>query len=264
LNQQTISRPVSFSGFGLWSGNRSSLRLRPAPAESGVVFKKNGATIPVNADNCFLFERGLGMRNGTTAVLSVEHLLAAIYGLGVDNIEIEVDGDEVPLADGSALPFASLLAEAGIVSQPKPKQYYYLKKPLLLASDTFFLTAVPCPALRIGFFYSAAIPKTLKRWISLTIEQESFLHRIAPARTFGHFPDRTRLEKILSFGIHSDSGFLYPEEFRLPDEMVAHKVLDLLGGLAVLGRPFRAQIFALGSGHGEHLRLVKLLSRMHR
>ncbi len=202
------------------------------------------------------------MRTGSTTVASVEHLLAALYGLAIDNIRIEVEGGEIPFGDGSALPFVRLVQEAGITTQGRARDYYYLKKPLLCVHGPTAIAAFPASSLQIGFFFSSDrrnSRKGQKRWMNLTIDMASFLERIALARTFGQFHDVERLKKILPFKVVSESGFLYPEEFRSQDELVGHKVVDFLGALALLGRRLKARIVAWGSGHTEHLRLVKLL-----
>jgi len=263
LNQQTISRTVSFSGVGLWTGQPTAIRLVPAPADSGIRVVKDGTVIRVLPENCFFFVRGLGVKTGTTTVLSVEHLLAALYGLAIDNIGIEVEGSEIPFADGSAGRFVHLVQEAGITTQDRARDYYCLKKPVLSVHGLTAIAALPAPSLRVGFFFSPVHRndrKGQKRWLNLTIDAPSFVGCVAEARTFGWFHDVERLKKILPFTVVSDRGFFYPQEFRSEHELVGHKIVDLLGALALLGRQLRARIVAWGSGHAEHLRLVKLLS----
>lgn len=266
MNQQTIGRPVSFPGVGLWTGQPTTLRLVPAPVDSGIMVIKDGVCIRVSPDNCFFFKRGLGVRTGSATVVSVEHLLAALYGLAVDNIRIEVDGAEIPFTDGSALPFVRLVQEAGITIQNRARNYYYLKKPLISVHGPTVIAAFPASSLQIGFFFSPERRngrKGQKRWMNVTIDTASFVKRIAFARTFGRFHEVERLKKSLPFSIVSESGILYPEKFRSQDELVGHKIVDFLGALALLSRRLQARIVALRSGHAEHLRLVKLLQKQH-
>jgi UDP-3-O-[3-hydroxymyristoyl] N-acetylglucosamine deacetylase/3-hydroxyacyl-[acyl-carrier-protein] dehydratase len=273
--QRTIAKPVSFDGVGLHTGERGCVTFRPAPADTGVRFVradlKGRPEVLVRPENAH-FEPSAGRRTilqqGSVQIHTMEHILAAVAGLGLDNLEIEVTTMETPEpADGSAEPVARLLREAGLVDQEKPKRYIKVTKPVLWAENGIELGAVPYDGLRISFTIDYDHPMVGRQSLSLDIDEGSFMEQIAPARTFVLERDLESLRRagwikggrLESAVVVGERGLLNPEPLRFPDEFVRHKVLDLLGDLFLLGRPLLGHVSALRSGHQSHVAFVKRL-----
>ncbi|MGD8394477.1 MAG: bifunctional UDP-3-O-[3-hydroxymyristoyl] N-acetylglucosamine deacetylase/3-hydroxyacyl-ACP dehydratase [Candidatus Eiseniibacteriota bacterium] len=274
--QRTIERAVSYEGVGIHTGKTARVRLCPGAVNSGIVFVRvdldGRPCIPVTA-NAAHYDPQRGrrtiLRNGNAEVHTVEHLLAAIHGLSIDNLTIELD-DEEPgePRDGSALPIVALLRSAGLVDQPAPRRYFNLAHAVSLDDEGGIqLLAVPDDHLRITF--TIEYPDTLvgTQSITLDIDEETFEREIAPARTFVLERDVAGLRQagMIKGGsldnavVVGEDRVLNDEPLRFPDEFVRHKVLDLLGDLYLLGAPVRAHILAFKSGHRSHVRFVKKL-----
>jgi UDP-3-O-[3-hydroxymyristoyl] N-acetylglucosamine deacetylase/3-hydroxyacyl-[acyl-carrier-protein] dehydratase len=273
--QRTIAQPVSFDGVGLHTGERGHVTFRPASADTGVRFVR--ADLPgrpevlVRPENAH-FEPSAGrrtiLRQGSVQIHTMEHILAAIAGLGIDNLEIEVTSMEAPEpADGSAAPVARLLREAGFVEQDKPKRHIKVTKPVSWAENGIELIALPYDGLRISFTIDYDHPVVGRQTLSLDIDEQSFMEQIAPARTFVLERDIESLRRagwikggrLESAVVVGECGILNQEPLRYPDEFVRHKVLDMLGDLFLLGRPLLGHVIALRSGHQSHVAFVKRL-----
>jgi UDP-3-O-[3-hydroxymyristoyl] N-acetylglucosamine deacetylase/3-hydroxyacyl-[acyl-carrier-protein] dehydratase len=273
--QRTIAQPASFDGVGLHTGERGRVTFRPASADSGVRFVR--ADLPgrpevlVRPENAH-FEPSAGrrtiLREGSVQIHTMEHILAAIAGLGIDNLEIELTSMEAPEpGDGSAAPVARLLREAGIVEQDKPKRYIKVTKPVSWAENGIELIALPYDGLRISFTIDYDHPVVGRQTFSLDIDELSFMEQIAPARTFVLERDIEPLRRagwikggrLESAVVVGEGGILNQEPLRYPDEFVRHKVLDMLGDLFLLGRPLLGHVIALRSGHQSHVAFVKRL-----
>jgi UDP-3-O-[3-hydroxymyristoyl] N-acetylglucosamine deacetylase/3-hydroxyacyl-[acyl-carrier-protein] dehydratase len=218
------------------------------------------------------FEPAAGRRTilqqGSVQIHTMEHILAALAGLGIDNLEIELTTMEAPEpADGSAAPVARLLREAGIVEQEKPKRHIKVTKPVSWAEDGIELIALPYDGLRISFTIDYDHPGVGRQTLSLDIDETNFMEQIAPARTFVLERDIEPLRRagwikggrLESAVVVGDAGILNEEPLRYPDEFVRHKVLDLLGDLFLLGRPLLGHVIASRSGHQSHVSFVKRL-----
>jgi UDP-3-O-[3-hydroxymyristoyl] N-acetylglucosamine deacetylase len=253
MRQKTISRSLQFSGLGLHSGKEVALKLSPAPANTGIYFLKEKSKIPATVDQVKDTKRGTTL--GEIAV--TEHLLAAAYGLGIDNLQIEITGDELPVLDGSALPYVEALEQAGIIEQKEAKNPIILEKPVKLDS----LEALPYNGFKVDFMVDFA--GIGEQRYSLELSPETFKREIAPARTFGYIDEYELLkEQGLARGASLENALVlgkdgYINQPRFPDELVRHKILDLIGDLALLGRPLMAEVKAVKSGHKSNVELVR-------
>ena len=275
MPQRTIAKTVAFEGVGLHTGERGMVTFHPAAPNYGVRFIR--ADLPgrpevrVRPENAH-FDPGAGrrtiLREGDVQVHTMEHILAAVAGLGIDNLVIETTTLETPEpADGSAAPIARLLRDAGIVDQDRPKRHIKVTKPVSWRGDGIELSAAPYNGFRITFTiaYDNAVVGT--QTLSIDITPDSFLHEIAPARTFVLESDIETLRKagwikggsLNSAVVVGEDRVLNPDPLRFPDEFVRHKVLDLLGDLFLLGGPLLGHVTARRSGHESHVAFVKTL-----
>jgi UDP-3-O-[3-hydroxymyristoyl] N-acetylglucosamine deacetylase/3-hydroxyacyl-[acyl-carrier-protein] dehydratase len=272
MMQRTIAQPVSFDGVGLHTGEPGRVTFRPAPVNSGVRFVRidlpGRPEVEVRPENA-LFDPKAGRRtilqqNGVQ-IHTMEHVLAAISGLGIDNLVIETSSMEIPEpADGSAEPLARLLMEAGFEKQDRPRRHIKVTKPVHWQENGVQLSAVPYNGLKISFTIDYDHPLVGRQSLSLDISDQTFMNEIAPARTFVLERDVEslrqagwikggRLENAVVVG---QSGFLNPGPLRFKDEFVRHKILDLLGDLFLLGGPLLGHVSALKSGHQGHVAFV--------
>lgn len=263
------------SGVGLHTGQVTTIRLHPAPEDHGIRFIRTDlarpAVIRAIAEQVVgtTLSTSLGVDGGAggASIHTVEHLLAACAGLRVDNLLIEVEGPEIPILDGSAAPFVALLQRAGIRKQAKLQPYLRLIRPLQIGEPEAGVTLLPAPFPKIDYtinFPDAVIKRQhyLYHWT-----EEEFTQGIAPARTFGFMKDVERMRaKGLIKGasldnavVVGDEGVMNPEGLRFPDEFVRHKVLDMIGDLALLGLPLVAKVEAACAGHAMNFEVVRAL-----
>lgn len=273
--QQTLARSVSLDGVGLHTGEPGRITFRPAPENSGVRFVRTdlpGApAVDVRPENA-TFDPQAGRRTilqqDGVQIHSMEHVLAAVAGLGLDNVVIETDHMEIPEpADGSALPIAQALLSAGFESQTRPKRHIKVTKPVHWKEGDVELTAVPFNGCRLSFtiVYDHALVGSQS--LTLDVDRETFLREIAPARTFVLERDLDSLRRagwikggrLESAVVIGADRILNPGPLRFPDEFVRHKVLDLLGDLFLLGAPVLGHVSAVRSGHEGHVAFVKRL-----
>ena len=263
--QTTLREQVAVSGIGVHSGSRVTLTLNPADDDTGIVFQRvsrDGAVereirAGVRAVTATEFATVLGDAHGPLCS-TAEHLLAALRGLGVDNAVVEIDGPEVPIMDGSAMPFVEAIDQAGLTARALPRRYIEVIKPVRVAKDGAMGELRPYSH---GFRVEAEIefdhPLIGKQTLSLDIEADSFRREIAGARTFGFMKD---VAKLWSSGyalgstfentlVITDDRVLNPEGLRYPDEFVRHKVLDAVGDLALAGQPLLAAYRTVRGGH---------------
>lgn len=279
MKQQTITRTVSFSGTGLHTGAESTVVFRPAQPGEGVVFVRTdlpGAPrLPVRPENAVEDESGLRrslLRCNGVEVHTVEHVLAAAAGLGVDNLVIEVNGSEVPEpSDGSAAPFADALEQAGIVEQEAERRPFIIRDPVIYSDNRVEIVGLPGEGLHIAFTIQFDNAVLGTQHLDLAITPETFRREIAPARTFVLYRDVAELRargmikggSLRNAVVVRDDGIMNEDPLRFPDEFVRHKVLDLLGDLSLLGKPIEGQIRAVRSGHRHNLRFVRALQEQH-
>ena len=271
--QRTLKRPTSCEGVGLHTGAKVSLRIMPAPVDSGVVFVRvdlpGKPSVPARVE--FVVSAALATTLGRDdcRVGTVEHLLSALSGVGIDNARIEVDGPEVPIMDGSAAPFAALVSEAGIRLQDKTKSFLVIRREVTVKDGDKHATIAPSKRLRIDCKIDFKHPLISDQTYSLEFSDRTYAKEIARARTFGFLKDVEALQANgLARGGSLDNAIvidefsiLNPEGLRFPDEFVRHKLLDTLGDVALMGRPVLGHLTVYKSGHALNHRLVmKVLS----
>lgn len=255
--QTTLREPVTFEGVGLHSGAPCRVEVRPAAAGTGLVFAKEGLEIPALAENVVETARATVIgRNGVT-ISTVEHLLAALFGMGIANARLLVDGPEIPVADGSAKIFAEAIAAAGIATQSDVWPSYVPATPAFARDGDRLILIVPAATFRVKFVADFAAPIGTQ-FFDGEITRETFLSEIAGARTFGYLHEvESLLKRGLAKGgslenalVFSSTGPLQP--MRWENEPVRHKVLDLLGDFALLGAWPQCEIVGIKSGHKLH------------
>lgn len=273
--QQTIARPVEVHGFGLFTGQEVTVRFKPAPANAGVAFVRVDTPRPVRIQavvgNVAKRARRTTLQNGTAAVETVEHCMAALHALEIDNVEIELDGGELPGCDGSSRAFVEALSEAGLQAQDAQVEPLVIQELVRVADADAELIAAPGDRDELSIIYdldygdAARLPRQV---FAVRLTPEAFRREIASARTFV-FDHEAQALRDAGLGKHltyQDVVVIGPEgvidnEFRFPDECVRHKVLDLIGDLFLAGRRLRGRVFAHKSGHALNHELVRRLIR---
>jgi len=265
---------VDLEGRGLFSGEPCRLRFVPALADSGIVFVRGDLPTAVqivsDVSNVAKRDRRTSLTNGDVAVETVEHVLAAVWGLGIDNVTIELAAEEPPCLDGSAMPFVRLLQDAGTVEQDAEQEVYVIDEPLAVSEGEATLAALPGPDDRLEILYDldyGAVPSLGRQLLSFALGRDDFASRLAPARTFLLEPEAKEFQ-ARGIGKHltaRDIVVMGPSgpidnELRFNDEPVRHKIGDLIGDLSLLGRRLRGRIIAYKSGHALNHRLVRLLA----
>lgn len=300
--KHTIQRAVSYTGIGLHTGEISTIRFKPAGKDEGIVFIRvdmpGNPEIPADIDHVVDISRGTTIGLNGAQVGTIEHVLSAIKGLRIDNIRIEIDGPEAPVADGSAIVFLNLLRQAGLVQQDSERVFFELDAPISFSApeENVDVVIVPSNELKVTFMIDYKHPNlgTQYTWLpSLDVYEEEF----AGARTFCFIneilylkekglikggsldnalviaePDMSEAElKHLQdvFGYHkqvqvSEEGILNTNKLRYYNEFVRHKVMDLIGDIALLGIPIKGHILAARSGHKTNVELVKKLRQIHK
>ena len=271
--QRTISRPAEVTGFGYWSGKDVRVEFLPAPPQSGIVFVRGDLDrprrIPVAVEHRIEVPRRTALAADGAQVEMVEHILAALYGLSIDNCEIWVDGPEMPGCDGSALPFVAALDAVGAVEQPALRRRLVVTDVTRVGDDDCWIEARPFPAGRLSLKYKLDYGQNNpigKQAIEVALSAASFRQELAPARTFilqeeadwlrqRGLGTRVTNQDLLVFG---PDGVL-DNELRFDNECVRHKALDLLGDLSLAGFDLAGQFIAYKSGHRLNAELVKVL-----
>jgi UDP-3-O-[3-hydroxymyristoyl] N-acetylglucosamine deacetylase len=266
--RRTLRREVACTGIGLHSGRPVRLRLVPAPAEHGIRFVRTdvGVEIPATLAHIGGQDHATTLLQDGVSIGTVEHLLAALVGLGVDDARVEVDGPEVPVLDGSAAPFVILLHEAGLRPLAVPRQYIKVLEPVEVVHGA--KCARLCPADRFEVHYSIGFDHPLLRHqsLALRVTPRSFTEQIAPARTFGFLREVEMLRKGgLALGGSLENAVVIGEtgvlnnKLRFEDEFVRHKILDAVGDLALLSRPLLGRLEATKAGHALHAAVAQKL-----
>ena len=272
MHQQTIAEKVSCTGIGLHSGAPVQLTLFPARAESGIVFVRTDGPEPVEiparpgAVRSTRFATTLG--RGDVTVGTVEHLLAALYALGVDNIRIEVDGPELPVMDGSAAPFVYLLRSAGIFAQREARPILRVRRAVEVCDGEQRIRLEPARSFRVSYAVEYEHRAIGRQEFELDgNDLERFDREVSGARTFGFLEEVQALWRegfarggsLENTVVLDEGGVINPGGLRFPDEFVRHKVLDLFGDLALIGMPIQAHIRVERGGHSLHLKGVRSL-----
>jgi UDP-3-O-[3-hydroxymyristoyl] N-acetylglucosamine deacetylase len=267
--QLTIQRPVQTSGVGLHTAVRSKLRLVPAPADTGIVFRRvdlDNFEIEAHVRNVARVSYATSLMRQGVLLSTTEHLLAALYSCGVDNVYVEIDALELPILDGSSKPFIELLAQAGTRKLRRQRRYIRVVKPLEFSDGDRRIGIYPADEFRVHCFVDYDHPSVGPQEVEMVVNRETFSRELAPARTFGFMKDFSGLQAMgLIRGGSVDNAIVLDQDsilngpLRFPDEFGRHKALDLIGDLALVGRPLKARIVAHKAGHALHTQLVTRL-----
>ena len=271
--QQTLEKSATLTGTSLHTGEKVRLTLHPAPPGTGRKFKRcdlpDEPILEATIDNVRNVERATTIADGSVKVQTVEHVLAALAGLEVDNAIIEMDANEPPIGDGSALPFVELIKQAGIVAQAAPRAIYELHEPVHLETKTgSLMTVVPDDKFRISCTQVGPDGR-FAQYFSTEITPEIFEKEIAPARTFVYYEDvKPLMDKGLIKGGSLESAIvirgesvLSKEPLRFKDEFARHKILDIIGDLALFGPRLCGHVIVVKPGHGPNTELARVLAK---
>lgn len=269
MQQHTLREVLTFEGVGLHTGAAGRIRIRPQVAGSGLRFRLDGgAGFPAHAEYVVETRRATVVGSGERSVSTVEHVLAALFAMGVDNAQIEVDGPEIPVMDGSAAAFAEAIAKAGLVDQRAPRATLTVERPLVFHDGDAMLVVAPANAFRVRFAVDYA-PPVGAQFIDATIDADYFIRDIAPARTFGYLHEVEALRAAgLARGGSLDNALVFAPDgpmtpLRWPNEVVRHKVLDLIGDFALLGAWPLCEVVSIKSGHRLHAKAARALRASH-
>jgi len=266
-NQRTVAKRVSATGIGLHSGKPATLTLAPAAADAGVSFVRMDLGIEIPARNEFVADTTLStnLALGSARVQTVEHVMAALHGMGVDNCRVEVDGPEIPILDGSAAPFVCLVQEAGIRTLRTGRRWLVVEQAVEIRDGEKLARLEPADAFSVEFTADFGHPLITNQAFKFTQTDRAFEREVARARTFCFRRDIERMQAAgLAKGgslenaiVVDEFSILNPEGLRFPDEFARHKVLDAVGDLALLGLPILGALTAVKSGHAMNQALVK-------
>lgn len=267
--QRTIKNEVSFEGIGLHTGRYAKVTLKPASRDNGITFIRSDKNMVIKAHVGSVIDTAFATTIGQDGakIRTVEHIMAALAGLGIDNIFVDVNGPEIPILDGSSMELISILLKAGIAKQGKKRPYLRIKRPVIFDDGNSKVAALPYEGSRITYSIFFNHYGFGEQRLSIEINEETFAREIAPARTFGFLKDieylRTNglakggsLENAIILG---ENGVLNSSGLRFKDEFVRHKVLDSIGDLAILGFPIYGHIIANKSGHSTNIKFLKKL-----
>ncbi len=272
--QQTITRPIKFSGIALHTGKEVEIKCFPAAENSGIIFRrvdlKGKPEIKADPFQVISTKRctslGLSDKEDTPCVHTVEHLMAAVWAMGVDNLIIEIDNAETPVGDGSALPFIKLIKEAGLKNQRAKREVFEITNPLWARKNDMYIVILPYEGFKISYTLDYEHPVIGTLFFEYESGEDLFIKEVAPARTFGFEREVEALHRRgLALGGNLDNAVLIGDEktinpLRFPDEFIRHKVLDVIGDMALNGY-LKGHIIAVKSGHYLHVELAKLIKK---
>jgi UDP-3-O-[3-hydroxymyristoyl] N-acetylglucosamine deacetylase len=263
MNQQrTIRRSTSCAGIGLHSGSKVTLSLKPAPANFGIRFRRadlNGFEVPATVGHIGGINYATGLARDAVRIDTVEHLLAALVSLGIDNAIVELNSPEVPIMDGSAAPFIYLIQEAGVKTLAAPRRYIKVLRPMSLSRGDKRIALYPSDHFKVTYSIAYDHPLLREQSRTLRLSEAVFVDEIAPARTFTFLKEVEQLRQHgLALGGSLENAIVIGETgilnnaLRFADEFVRHKILDAIGDLALLGHPVVGHLVAHRGGHGLH------------
>jgi len=275
--QRTLMHEVGCTGIGLHTGEKVKINLRPAPANSGIKFVrtdlKGRPEVEVRFDN--VFDTTLATTIGTNGckVSTIEHLMAAFFGLGIDNAVVELDGPEVPIMDGSAAPFVFLIKSGDVREQKSPKQFIVIKKPFKVDDGNRSVCIYPSKELKITYMIDFQHPLLRNQEYELTFSGRDFVREISTARTFGFMKDVETLKKngfarggsLDNAVVIDDFRIINEDGLRFDDEFVRHKILDFIGDISIVGSPIIGHFVVKKSGHflNQHMLRKLMESKKH-
>jgi UDP-3-O-[3-hydroxymyristoyl] N-acetylglucosamine deacetylase len=266
--QNTIKKEIIITGKGLHTGKEINMRINPAPRDTGVVFirtDKRNTKIKADVHSVVDTTFATTLASEGIKIGTVEHLLAALSGLTIDNAYVELDGPEVPIMDGSSLSFVNKIIEAGIAKQAKPISYIKILEPIVVSEGQSQIAVTPYEGTRITYRLFYTHPAFGEQKLGIDITTMKFIREIAPARTFGFLRDVEMLRsKGLAQGGSLENAIVLGEkevingsQLRFKDEFVRHKILDAIGDISLMGFPVCGHIIANKSGHTLHIKLLK-------
>jgi UDP-3-O-[3-hydroxymyristoyl] N-acetylglucosamine deacetylase / 3-hydroxyacyl-[acyl-carrier-protein] dehydratase len=271
--QQTLGKAAGLSGTSLHTGEKVSLKLQPAPIDHGIKFKRKDLqdepTIDATIENLKTVERATTIGEGPVRVHTVEHVLAALWAMGVDNAIVEMDANEPPIGDGSAQAYVDVIERAGVTGQEAPRKFFHVREPMHVEARTgALLVLLPDETFRVSCT-QAGPNNRFTQFLSLALTSEIFQREIAPARTFVYYEDvKPLMDKNLIKGgslenaiVVRGEAVLSKEPLRYPDEFVRHKILDIIGDLALVGQRIRGHIVAVKPSHASNAELARLIAR---
>jgi UDP-3-O-acyl N-acetylglucosamine deacetylase len=269
--QQTIIKPISIRGIALHTGYRARLTFKPAEINTGVIFTRTDLpgkpSVKALGTNVTEVMRGTTIKDGEAVVHTIEHVLAALMSQGIDNVIVEMDRSEPPIVDGSSQPFIELLQEVGSVEQDAEREYFVVKEPFFLEMEHAIINVVPDDKFRISCTVKYDQSQLDTQYLTMEVTSESFIKELSVARTFCMYSE---LEYLMDAGlirggsldnatvIHG-STILSKDGLRYPDEFVRHKMLDIVGDFALLGKPIKGHIIAVKPGHPSNVTMVQKL-----
>lgn len=265
--ETSLQRAVEISGVGLHHGAPVRLRILPAKPSTGIVFVRtdlNGFRIPASWEYVERVSYATSLMRQGVLISTTEHLLSVLYSMGIDNALIELDNLEVPILDGSGAPFVRLLREAGIRISRRPRRYLRIIKPIEVRTNGKYVAILPADRFELQCRIHFRHPKVGEQYLAMEVTPESYAAEISPARTFGF---ENELDQMRDQGLirgasldnaicFTDAGVANPGGLRFADECCRHKALDLIGDLALLGRPLLGRVVAEKAGHAMHAALV--------
>jgi UDP-3-O-[3-hydroxymyristoyl] N-acetylglucosamine deacetylase len=271
IHEQTIRSAVACCGVGLHSGAAVSMRIIPAPSGTGIVFRRtdlDGFEIEAVSRNVARVSYATSLMKKGVLISTTEHVLSALIGLGIDNAIVEIDNLELPILDGSARPFVEMIQKAGIRRQRRPRTYLKICRELEMREGNKFIAVYPADSYSVSYSINFPHPLIGKETFRVELSNGSYLRHIAAARTFGSRQDEQAMRNMgLIRGASRENCIVLTRDgiengpLRFPDEFVRHKVLDLVGDLALLGRQILGKVVADRAGHAMHTALVSRLLR---
>jgi UDP-3-O-[3-hydroxymyristoyl] N-acetylglucosamine deacetylase / 3-hydroxyacyl-[acyl-carrier-protein] dehydratase len=275
LHQQTLRQSASFAGTGLHSGNRVNMTFLPAPPNSGIRFRRvdleGKPEIEARVDNVTATNRSTSLSKGNAKILTVEHVLAAFAGRGVDNAIVELDTNEPPIADGSAREYVKMIHAAGVAPQDEPREVFRLVTPISYQKDETNISVFPHDGLKITCT-SADSKGRFTQFFSVEVTPETWERDLADARTFCFFEEIEYLIKngLIKGGslenavVIRDDAILTTEPLRYPEEFVRHKILDIIGDLSLVGCPIGAHVVAVKPSHSANYEVARQIAQQWR
>ncbi|MBZ5573918.1 MAG: UDP-3-O-acyl-N-acetylglucosamine deacetylase [Acidobacteriia bacterium] len=270
-HEQTIRAAVECSGVGLHSGASVHLRILPAAAGSGIVFRRidlDGFEVEAIGRNVARVSYATSLMKKGVLISTTEHLLSAFFGTGVDNAIVELDNLELPILDGSARPFVEFIQKVGIRQQRRPRTYLRIRREVELREGNKFIAVYPADSYSVSYTINFPHPLIGKETFRVELQDGNYLREVAPARTFGSREDEPAMRNMgLIRGASRENCIVLTHDgvenppLRFADEFVRHKVLDLIGDLALLGKQILGNVVADRAGHAMHTALVSLLLR---
>lgn len=267
--QKTLRNAIECGGIGLHSGRKVSLKLLPGEPDTGIVFRRTdlgGTEIPANAGYVEKVDFATTLGFDGVRVKTVEHLLGALYGMGIDNAVVEIDSAEIPIMDGSAAPFVYLINEAGAHQQSKARRYVRITRSIEIQEADRWIKLLPADNLRVTYTICFSHPMIYRQTLTIPVDRATFVDQVAPARTFGFMKDVEAMRvRGLALGGSVDNAVVLSEsgalnhDLRFLNEFVRHKILDALGDLSLCGYPLKAHVMVYKGGHKLHTAMAKLI-----